>query len=78
MSVKIGLSSSKKVGFIGFNESPLKFLNNSLYFILKALVVLKIFNFCLDFFIHVGKQLNKKDKVNFKIYDIRSWKIHNK
>ena len=78
MSVKIGLSPSKKVGFIGFNESPLKFLNNPLYFILKALIVLKIFNFCLDFFIHAGKELDKKAKVNFKIYDIRSWKIHKK
>ena len=62
MSVKVGLSPFKKVGFICFNESTLKFLNNSLYFILKTLVVHKIFNSCLDFFIHVGKQLDKKAK----------------
>ena len=27
-------------------------------------------SFCPDFFGHVGKQLDKKAKVNFKIYDV--------
>ena len=43
--VKIGLSSSKKKCFICFNESLLKVMKNAFYFILKALFVLKIFNF---------------------------------
>ena len=39
----IGLSSSKKVGFICFNESPLKMMKNNFYFSLEALFVIKIF-----------------------------------
>ena len=31
--------------FICFNESPLKIMKNTFYFILKALLVLKIFKF---------------------------------
>ena len=30
----------------------------------------KYLNFCLDFFVHVGKRLYKKAKVNFRIYDV--------
>ena len=37
------------------------------YVILKAVFVLKIFNFCLDF---LGMW---KDKVNFEIYDVTAW-----
>ena len=40
---KIGLSSSKKVGFICFNESPLKMMKNNFYLSLEALFVIKIF-----------------------------------
>ena len=42
------------------------------YFILKAVSVLKIFNF-LFFFGHVGKRLDKKAQVDFKIYDVTVW-----
>ena len=49
--IKIGLSPSKKK-FIYFNDSPSKMMKNAFYFILKALFVLKMFNFvCLDFFV---------------------------
>ena len=41
---KIGLSPSKKF-FIYFYDSPSKMTKNVFYFILKALVVLKIFKF---------------------------------
>ena len=44
-SLKVGLSPSKKVCVIYFNESPLKMMNNAFYFILRALSVLKIFKF---------------------------------
>ena len=37
---------------------------------LKALSVLQIFRFLSWLFDHVGKQLNKKTKVNFEIYDV--------
>ena len=46
------------------------------YFILKAVSVLKIFNF-LFFFGHVGKRLDKKAQVDFKIYDVTVWETNN-
>ena len=51
-------------------ESPLKMMKNAFYFMLKALFVLKIFTFLAWLFGHVGKRLDKKAKVNFKIYDV--------
>ena len=55
-------------------------IKNIFYFTLKALFLLKIFKFlyfCIDFYGHLGKQLDKKTKVNFKIYDIKNWEINN-
>ena len=43
--IKVGLSPSKKIIFICFNESPLKVMKNTFSFILKTLFVLKIFKF---------------------------------
>ena len=40
-------------------------------FMLKALFLLKIFKFLSC--VHVGKQLDKKAKANFKIYDVTNW-----
>ena len=40
---------------------------------LKVLFVLKIFKFLSRFFGHAGKRLDKKAKVNFKIYDVIYW-----
>ena len=34
----------------------------------KLLSFLRYLNFCPDFFDHVGKGLDKKDKVSFKIF----------
>ena len=31
--------------------------------------------FCSDFFGHVGKRLNEKAKVNFKVYDFIHWEL---
>ena len=73
--VKVRLSSSKKVGFICINESPFQTMKNTFYFILKALVVLNMF--CPGFFGHIGKWLDKKVKVSFKIYDVIYWEINN-
>ena len=48
-------------------------VKNAFYFTSKALFVLKIFKFLSSLFGHVGKQLDKKDKVNFRFYDVTAW-----
>ena len=49
-----------------------------LYFTLKALFVLNIFNFLSRTFGHIEKQLHLKDKVNFKIYDVTTLETNNR
>ena len=44
-------------------------IKNAFYFMLKAFLFLRYFNFCPDF-VHLGKQLDKKAKINFKIFDV--------
>ena len=66
---KAGHSSFKKVAFICFDESPLKILKNATYFMLKTLLVLETFTILLWLFGYVEKWLDKKAKVNFKIYE---------
>ena len=39
--------------------------------------ILRFLNFCSNFFGHVVKQLNKKPKVNFRIYDHKNWETNN-
>ena len=46
-------------------------MKNAFYFILKALLVLKIFNILSLIIWYMGKQLDKKAKINFKIYDVK-------
>ena len=48
-------------------------MKNAFYFTLKALFVLKIFNFLSLVFGYVGKRFDLKDKVNFKIYGVTTW-----
>ena len=55
----------------------LKMMVNAFYFILKALFILKIFKSVLTFWSCREKQLDYKDKVNFKIYDVTTWLINN-
>ena len=45
-------------------------MKNALYFMLKALFVLKIFTIFSWLFDHVGKRFDKKANVDFKIYDV--------
>ena len=52
-------------------------MKKTLYFTLKALFVFEIFKFLSDFVGHVGKRLDKKAKVSFKIYDVIKWKANN-
>ena len=51
-------------------EIPLKMMKNVFYFTSKALFALKIFKFLIRVFGPVSKRLGKKDKVNFKFYDV--------
>ena len=55
-------------------ESPFKMMKNAFYFTLKVLFVLKIFRFFVLTCGHVEKQLDQKDKVNFKICDVTNLK----
>ena len=52
-------------------------MENAFYFTLKALFVLKIFTFLSSLFGHLAKQLDKKDKVYFKFYDVIAWLANN-
>ena len=52
---KVGISPSKQNSFACFNESPVKMMENTFYFILKALFVLKIFKFLSWLFGYVDK-----------------------
>ena len=49
--LKPGSYFLKEFRFIYFNESPLKMMKNYANFILKALFVLKIVIFCLEFLV---------------------------
>ena len=69
-AVKVAFYLPKKVGFICFNKSPFKMMNNAFYFVLKALFVLKKSTFFPDFFGYVGKRLDKKADVQFEIYEL--------
>ena len=68
--LKVGLSSSKKVAFICFDESPLNIIKNAFYFMSKVLFVLEVFKFLSWHYDYIEKRLDKKAKVNFKIHDI--------
>ena len=57
LNFKVGLSpSKKKFFFICVTESPLKMMKNAFYFILKALFILKIFQFLSWLFGHIEKK----------------------
>ena len=44
----------------------------------KKLFSLWIFsNFCADIFGHLGKRINRKTKVNFKIDEVTNWETNN-
>ena len=46
-------------------------MKNTFYFTLKDLLVFKIFK-CPDLFGHVKERVDKKPKVNLKIYNVTS------
>ena len=52
-------------------------MKNVFYFTLKASYVLKIFKVLSGLFGQVAKQLDQKDKVNLRFYDVIAWLINN-
>ena len=52
-------------------------MKNVFYFALKALFVLKILRFCLDFLVMLKNCLVKEEKVNFKIDDVTTLETNN-
>ena len=48
-------------------------MKNAFYFMLKDLFILEIVTFLPWLFGHAERQLDKKAKVNFKIYDVTVW-----
>ena len=52
-------------------------MKNAFYFTSKVLFVIKIFKVLSRLFGHVAKRLHKKDKVNFKFYDVKFWLTNN-
>ena len=46
-----------------------------MFFILpyELFLLSRYLNFYLDFFGHVGKRLDQKNQVNFKIHNVRTW-----
>ena len=65
-------SLSGQIQFLAI-ESPLKFMKNAFYFMLKPLFVLEISIFLSWSFGYVEKHLEKKVMVNFEIYDVTNW-----
>ena len=57
--------------------SPIKMMKNAFYSSSKAYFIFKILKFFSWLFGHVGKQLDQKDKVNFKFYDVTTWLTNN-
>ena len=58
-------------------ESALKMMKITFYFTSKVLFVLKMFKFLSWLFSHVAKWLDKKDKINFKFYNLTAWLTNN-
>ena len=52
-------------------------MKNSFYITSKALFVLKKFKFLSRLFGHVARQLDLKDLVNLKFYDVTAWLTNN-
>ena len=53
-------------------------MKNAFYFTSKAIFVLKVFKFLSWLSGHVAKRSDKKDKVNFKFYDVTAWLPNNR
>lgn len=59
---------------ISRKRKPFKKIKKAFLFQLKSS---SYFNFCPDFFDSLEKQLDKKAKINLKIYGIINWETNN-
>ena len=66
---KVTLLPSKKNDFIYFNKS-----RSNMW---EKLSIFKIFKACPDYCGHVGKQLDNKPMLHFKICDVTEWDTNN-
>ena len=57
--------------------SPLAMIKNVFYLMFKALFVVKVFTFLSWLFGYIGKRLDKKTMINFKIYELTDWTGNN-
>ena len=48
-------------------------MKNAFYFTLKAPFVYEILTFLFQLFGHVGKRLDDKANLDFKLYDVTNW-----
>ena len=53
--------------------SPLKMMKNAFHFTSKALFALKTLKFLSGLFGQAAKRLDKKDQVNLKFHDVKTW-----
>ena len=74
LSLKISLSCHVK--FLT-TENSLKLMEKFFFFFFMAFLALRIFKFLPWLFCYVEKGLDKKTKVNFKIYDVTDWTKNN-
>ena len=47
------------------------------YFTLKLFLFLRFLNFCPDFIDYIEERLQKKAKLDMKVYDIVNWEANN-
>ena len=52
-------------------------MKNDFYFKFKAFFVLEIFTFLSGLFRYIGRRLDEKTKVDFKIYEVTAWTTNN-
>ena len=58
--------------FLTTTEIPFKMMKNAFYFMLKAIFVFMIFMLLFWLFGHVGRRLDKKAKVDFNMYYVKT------
>ena len=75
--LKVRFSPSKKKLFIFTSMTAIKIMNNAFISSQKLFPFLRYRHLCPISFVYIGKRLDKKVKVNFKIYDVTSWNTNN-
>ena len=66
-----------KKSFIWINENHLKMMKNAFYLFQKLLSISRQLYFCFDFLVMQKKRLDQKEKIDFKIYDVKTLLTNN-